>query len=230
MTDKSSLSRLKNLPPEALQHVAYHTVCSSDTFLGPPTTLFSLLLTSHSVNDGLTFHSASLYADIFHFKFDYAAPFRRLPSRWLHTPSLAAELRKRFAVLKRIRHAEQQTTWNSIQISEEDLWCCYLMLSESDGKNEGQLLDWAKLDMFIYKTFSGIVRSPPVIHTWFSTIEWSSLFVWLFWMTTNQGECVNHAMRKRLKTFHQSMSNKSWRGSAKCLQCYFTHFSPEVTM
>src|SRR5213075_2151840 len=72
-------------------------------------------------------------SQIFDTKFDIAAPRRRFTA--LHTICLASELVKRFQVFQRVRRRE---------LSEHhivgDLWTIYLMLLESDGLNERQLV------------------------------------------------------------------------------------------
>jgi hypothetical protein len=117
-----SLSPLENLAPEIIGRIAFYVVSSESSFLGPPSDLCALNLVSHTINDAIAFaNNTYLYALIFRFKFDYAAPVRRLTEGWLTTRCLAIELKKRFTALKRIRCKEEYY--------QDDLWTAYLMLS-----------------------------------------------------------------------------------------------------
>lgn len=171
---------MENLAPEILECIAFHTATSA--FLGPPTDLVSLLCASRVIYNAISFSNNShLYADIFRFKFDYEAPVRRLTARWLTTNCLALELRKRFAALKRIRRGEAQRL--------DDLWTAYLMMLESDGRNESQLIEWAGVEQFLHAVLIYRVRAPPgSSHAWFTESEGTALVVWLLWMTASRGE------------------------------------------
>jgi hypothetical protein len=119
------LSPLDNLGPEILEHIAFYTVSDESSFLGPPSDLLALCLVtlvSRAINGAISLNNNThLYALIFRFKFDYAAPVRRLTERWPTTHCLAIELKKRFIALKRIRHKQEY--------HQDDLWTSYLMLA-----------------------------------------------------------------------------------------------------
>ncbi|KAL4062895.1 hypothetical protein J3A83DRAFT_1498675 [Scleroderma citrinum] len=153
-----------------------------DPFLGPPSNLVPLLLTSRSVYNHLCFqHNSSLYASIFRHKFDCAAVERRLSPRWTFTPYLAEELRTRCITLKYIRHGRV-----SIYHDRDALWSSYLMMLENDGYNEEQLCHWANLPLWALSAvalrclpFQGSEDIAP-------DPEGTSLAVWLLWMTSSK--------------------------------------------
>jgi len=104
---------------EVWERIAFYTVASEDTFLGPPSELCSLVMTSRRMHEKLSWkHNTRLYARIFRLKFDAQAPERRLSERWLTTRCLTIELIDRFEVLHRIK---------AKQFKLEDLWKAYLM-------------------------------------------------------------------------------------------------------
>ncbi|GLB44816.1 hypothetical protein LshimejAT787_1801530 [Lyophyllum shimeji] len=160
------------------ERIAFYAVASERTFLGPPVQLLALSLVCRHIYDSISVQNNSrLYARIFRFKFDYAAPARRLTARWLTTRCLAKELISRFFALQRIRQKRE--------FRPEDLWAAYLMMSESDGKNESQLLDWAGLRRYLdILVASRLYRRVP----WGMDITSSSLLVWLLWMTTSRDD------------------------------------------
>jgi hypothetical protein len=102
------------------ERIAFYAVVSEHTFLGPPSGLCTLSLVSRDIHDAISVKSNSrLYAKLFRFKFDSAAPTRRLSGRWLTSRCLASELIKRFTVLQRIKLG--------VDFRHDDLWTCYLM-------------------------------------------------------------------------------------------------------
>ncbi|KAF5379763.1 hypothetical protein D9615_005748 [Tricholomella constricta] len=165
-----------NLSINDWERIAFYAVASENTFLGPPTALHALSLVSRHVHMSTSVQNNSrLYARIFRFKFDYAAPARRLSERWLTTRCLAQELIARFSALRRIRGRRE--------FRPEDLWSAYIMMSESDGKNESQLLDWADLKGYLEIL---IVARMRLAMPWNSDVMSTSLLVWLSWMTTSR--------------------------------------------
>ncbi|KAF8224160.1 hypothetical protein L208DRAFT_1425867 [Tricholoma matsutake] len=158
------------------ERITFYTVASNSTFLGPPSGLCTLSLVSRHVHDAISINSNSrLFARIFRFKFDYTAPMRRLSERWLTSRCLASELVKRFTALGRIRQRSS--------LRHDDLWTCYLMMSENDGKNERQLADWAGLGEYLEATTLARMRSPPM---WYTDIISDSLISWLLWMSISR--------------------------------------------
>lgn len=111
---------LNQLSLDDWERIAFYAVVSEDSFLGPPSALCPLSLVSRDIHDAISVQTNSrLYARIFRFKFDYAAPARRLTERWLTTRCLASELIVRFSTLKRIKSKRE--------FRSADLWTCYIM-------------------------------------------------------------------------------------------------------
>ena len=158
---------LDTLPPDVLEHIAYHA--STHKLLGPPSDLITLITLCRSTSATLR-RSANphLYARIFAAKFDLTAPRRRLSHLFgtdaqsvLSVTALADELVRRFTVLKRLRaekyartiHSDVGTTHNihAFDVSssntkaekrlDELLWVAFLMVLEDEGRNVAQLLD-----------------------------------------------------------------------------------------
>ncbi|KAH7920230.1 hypothetical protein BV22DRAFT_1040065 [Leucogyrophana mollusca] len=187
-----SLSRFERLVKPALEHVAYFL--ATDTLLGPPADLVSLLCTSRTVNELLCFaNNSHLYARIFRFKFDSSAVERRLPIGWSSTPCLAVELRKRFAALKRIRRSSVEAFYHL-----DDLWVAYLMMLESDGRNEAQLFEWAQLPRWVDCVISYRIRaSPESGSSWLLDSVGTSISLWLLWMSSNRETVGTEQSRRR---------------------------------
>jgi hypothetical protein len=183
-----SESSFESLAIEIVEHIAFLTVAGCQTqLLGPPKEILPLLLTSRSLHGILSSDNNShLYAKIFDFKFDSLAPNRRLGPRWTTTPCLTFELRKRFTALDRIKRGD----FSSII---EDLWTAYLLMIESDGKNETQLIEWAKIKDYLQLAIGNMANTVPGSQNiWFTETEGASLAVWLLWLTSNQGDSFNY--------------------------------------
>ena len=174
-----SLSPIEQFAPEILECIAFHTAVDRNFVPGPPRHLIPLLCTSRTINDTLSFKNNShLYADIFHVKFDYTAPIRRLGIGWLTSPCLSSELRKRFAALKRIKCRNHAHV--------DDMWTAYLLMIENDGRNEAQLIEWAEFREFLMAVLLLRARAPP--GSWFTGNQGTALLVWLLWLTDSQCE------------------------------------------
>ncbi|KIM85033.1 hypothetical protein PILCRDRAFT_817871 [Piloderma croceum F 1598] len=178
----TELPAFEDLAPQVLGRIAFYAGTSS--FLGPPTDLFALLSTSRKLYNVLSFtKNKQLWADIFKFKFDTDAAARRLSPRWSTSECQAEEGRKRFAAMRRIRHE-----YNAVaeQHHLSDLWTAYLMLLESDGRNESQLIEWSDIRRFLYYAIIYRARTPQGSSSlWFVDTEGTALTVWLLWMTAN---------------------------------------------
>ncbi|TFK33451.1 hypothetical protein BDQ12DRAFT_738768 [Crucibulum laeve] len=179
----TSLARclLESLPLDIWERIAFYAIASDETFLGPPCGITTLCLISRRIHKKISLQENShLYAKLFLFKFD-PAPEERFSERWTTTRCLTAELIKRMQTLKRLKAKEFEAN---------DLWTCYLMLSESKGKNESQLLDWAHFKSYL--TAVAIVRaqiSSPV--AWFRHPTSDALTVWLLWMISSREDVKN---------------------------------------
>ncbi|KAF8813497.1 hypothetical protein BYT27DRAFT_7335105 [Phlegmacium glaucopus] len=169
------------LTSEIWQRIAFYTIASQETFLGPPSDLYSLALVSRDIyNKIYRVNLSHLLARIFRFKFNVAAILRRLSMRWHTTTCLASELVKRFQALKRIKAKE---------FNPDDVWTCYLMMSENDGKNEKQLIDYAGLPAYLQSVI--IYRSRPHDLAWYRNPTLDSLLVWIMWMTASRDQITS---------------------------------------
>ncbi|KAF8125639.1 hypothetical protein EV363DRAFT_1175715 [Boletus edulis] len=126
-------SYLERIPLDVLTHVALFTIDPSPT--SPLDALLHLLLTCRHIYRLLSFESCpQLYARLFLEKFDLDGHARRERHGTRTTSCLAAQLRMRRRVLRRICLSQVDE-----QHIRGDLWTTYLMLLESDTLNERQL-------------------------------------------------------------------------------------------
>ncbi len=135
-------------------------LCAVDDEPGPPTVVSSMSLVIRSVSI-----DKYLLGQLFPLKFDTAALHRRLGH--ISSSALAHEIEARFGALKRIRSGRISSH------TLRDLWTGYIMMLENDGRNERQLLDWARLPDFLRKVAHDPVLQPVVL--------------WLIWLTGNSG-------------------------------------------
>ncbi|KAF9072586.1 hypothetical protein BDP27DRAFT_1261363 [Rhodocollybia butyracea] len=171
----------ENIPLELWERIAFYANAREDSFLGPPSDITNLCSVCRSLNIAIRFdNNPSLYARLFCFKFDYQAPLRRLGQESLTTRAVAQEFKKRILTLKQIRRRE---------CNMEDLWTCYLMMLENDGRNERQLIEWAHLYGFLKREtclrFAADSNSPS---NWFKDTERTSLLLWLWWMAFSRDD------------------------------------------
>ncbi|KAF9475448.1 hypothetical protein BDN70DRAFT_883714 [Pholiota conissans] len=169
--------------PNALPHgiwerIAFYTVASAETFLGPPSDICSVVLISRSIYQQVSYKTnTNLFARIFRFKFDYSVLGRRFSERWRTSGCLASELIKRFRALKRIK---------AMELRIEDLWTAYLMMMENDGRNDSQLQDYADFTKYLQSFL--IYRSRPEARelAWFRNPVVDSLVIWILWLTSSE--------------------------------------------
>ncbi|KAG8955432.1 hypothetical protein FRC04_008783 [Tulasnella sp. 424] len=200
---------LSDLPIEVFQQVAVQTVISSSppaaAAAGPPSAIRNLLLTSKQINNRLSFdYNPSFYGEIFDAQFDTAALKRRFHKSRLTAPCRAAELKRRWICLKRIKQYSRgrQPVWGypgfpgiySEKDKLQDAWLAFLMLTENDGLNMIQLswasvVEWTRsfIQHDIYAISANAQRSGqlPVVS------EIRALGMWLYWMTTKFDDVVN---------------------------------------
>lgn len=157
--------------------------------LGPPTDLVSLLLTCKHVHSFLGFpHNRHLYARIFRAKFDYRAAFRRFGARATYTANLANQLRIYCQCLTHIRRGDIMSNH-----TPRFLWAAFLMMVESDGKNEAQLLEWAGLKTFADRFVrERLWEGRDNYNGWPAESVTNSLALWLMWLTTDEGAFSRH--------------------------------------
>lgn len=184
----AQLSPIERLGPQVLNNIGLYA--SINTYLGPPTDLLALLSTSRTLYRVLSYRfNQHLWGTVSSLKFDIDPVDRRLGKRWTTSGCIAAEGRKRFAALKRIRHGIVAHSEGHLA----DLWTAYLMMLESDGRNESQLIEWANLPAYLYQV---IAYRAAVRHgsssLWFSESEGTALTIWLIWMTSSKGVYCLH--------------------------------------
>ena len=193
MASSTTTPSLGMVPQEVLEHIAFFA--ATDGFLGPPAGIVPLVTLNRAMHDALSCkNNPHLYARIFSEKFDEEAAVRRLGVERLPATALAEELQRRSNALKRIRaRLDSKAPASDKQLSRV-LWTAYLMALESDGKNERQLLeyarinDWLKEYLFDPRGASNIMNTINVSNKWADNSEHFSLALWLFWYMLQPGE------------------------------------------
>lgn len=192
LSDIPSLS-LGSVPQEVLEHIAFFA--ATDGFLGPPSGILPFLTLNRSMHSALSFETnPHLYGRIFIDKFDHGSALRRLGVEHLPATALASELRRRSLVLKRIRRRLDCKAPPDDKQLLHVLWSAFLMVLESDGKNERQLREYAKVNDWL-KDFwfapdgaSGAMYAVCTTNKWPRITEVVSLALWLFWFLLKPGE------------------------------------------
>ena len=127
-------SRLKTVPRDILQHIAF--LSTSSSVFDPPIEIRNLLLTSSCIYQSLNLHAAPhVFAQLLHTKFDTDALFRRYSSSITHS-LLAEEMSNRCRLLRRAR----RTDFSSLHLTRDLLTALWLIV-ESNGLNERQLIN-----------------------------------------------------------------------------------------
>jgi len=156
-----------------------------DSLLGPPTALYSLMLTCRRFHSMLTVGAAPrLYSQLFSHKFDAAGLLRRLHFQDSFAVHFAAELRKRFMVLNCIRKQKIDDP----QLSEA-FFTAYLMLLEDDGKNRAQLQRVGLQNLVLTYLQKSLHTDVELHNGWPVDNELNALAVTLFWQLSSQGLC-----------------------------------------
>ncbi|KAK7045409.1 hypothetical protein VNI00_007662 [Paramarasmius palmivorus] len=181
---------LGSIPPEILEQIAYHV--DADTFLGPPSSIIPFLSVNRWTYSSLSLSSnTGLYARIFLRKFDISAATRRVGSERLSTTVLAQELRTRCMVLKRIRSRCDARTDERYRIRDNDtlhniLAQSYLWMLENEGKNERQLREYARMDLWLNDYWFSLLGSSGAsrdiqLEMWPHHTRDTILAMWLYW-------------------------------------------------
>lgn len=195
---------LTDLPPEILELVAYYS--ATHDILGPPTSLASLLCTNKALNGCLSFKANPLlYASIFEAKFDLGATRRRYGAEALNMVGIAAELKRRFINLKRIRSLDgtviggggdsSDNNNNSTAVAQTLLLQAYILMLENDSKNRRQLCEYAGFETWLERFWLDDNGSSLVRRCW-ETARWppltteNSMAMWLYWILLKPGESV----------------------------------------
>jgi hypothetical protein len=166
-----------SFPTNVWRTIAFFSFTAS--IFGPPRVL-QLLLINHAFYNDLRLQACpKLYAQVFLVYFDRAAAIRRLHVSTLTEERLAAELVRRFTMLRRIR---------LLQFSEQDLqtdlWTAYLMVLESDGCNE-TMLSAAGVSRFTFELIRRRFREECIQHGRPLVNEVNSLALWLACLTAS---------------------------------------------
>ncbi|KAF8483259.1 hypothetical protein JB92DRAFT_2799925 [Gautieria morchelliformis] len=143
---------LDTIPLEVLERIA--SFVAWHQFTGPPKDLASLCLTCKHIHDSLSFsRNPPLYASLFRYKFDIAAPRRRLSSEYTSAQCLAGEFRRRFEAMARIRRGVGSHSMPAHVDRQHDLWMAVLMMLENDGKNAIQLRTFGRVQDWLQAYF-----------------------------------------------------------------------------
>lgn len=179
-------------PQEVLEHIVFFA--ATDCFLGPPAGILPFLLLNRDMHEALSFdNNPHLYARIFTAKYDLAAAIRRMGSALLPATALAEELRRRSVLLRRFRNLKGCRV-DETDMVDEMLWTAYLMVLESDGRNERQLREYARLNEWLKEYWfrptggSAALRIVTTTDHWPDNTERMSLALWLFWYLLRPGE------------------------------------------
>ncbi|KAJ7146189.1 hypothetical protein C8R44DRAFT_690496 [Mycena epipterygia] len=178
---------IDTVPTEILERIAF--ISATDTLVGPPSTLMTLVAANRQINARLSFTSNQyLYARIFAFKFDMGPSSRRFTDQ--SSPAvLAHELIHRFRVLQRFRtnvdSARPESAGNGDSVHEA-LFQAYLMMLENTGKNEQQLREYARMGDWLRgylfeEHFPVRSRLSTQVEHWPPHNDHTSLAMWLFW-------------------------------------------------
>ncbi|KIJ33361.1 hypothetical protein M422DRAFT_52434 [Sphaerobolus stellatus SS14] len=121
------------LNDDVLKRIAISCISTADS-TSDVYTIVSMARTCRRMNLALSIdHNYDIYGEAFCALFDTAAAYRRLGSKAMRSSSLAAELKLRLNLLKRIRSTLAGR--NSGCISATDLCRLYIMVIEDDGNN-----------------------------------------------------------------------------------------------
>ncbi|KAI5119711.1 hypothetical protein M0805_001425 [Coniferiporia weirii] len=167
---------LLSVPYEVLIRIALETACID--VLGPPVHLPALFATSRLCST--LARSVDLLASIFKAKFDISAPRRRVGPIAVLSRNLAVQLKRYCITLKRIRAGDVYAA-----TLEEDLWSAYLMMTETDGKNAVQLIEYANLPAFANRFVRARLLENILPSGWPVESTVNSLALWLLWFVTD---------------------------------------------
>ncbi|GBE86926.1 hypothetical protein BKA93DRAFT_389613 [Sparassis latifolia] len=183
---------LGEIPQEILENIAFFTATAD--FLGPPVGVIGLLTANHRIHSALSISSnPHLWTRVFAYKFDLQSTIRRLGAGRISAVATADELKRRCILLKRIRsHPDTLTRTYELPTTHVEelnaiLWMAYLMMLENEGKNEAQLCEYARLDLWLREYLfhalgASLIRWSVRMDMWPPTSnERNSLAMWLFW-------------------------------------------------
>jgi hypothetical protein len=195
------MASLLSIPQEIIEHIAYFV--ATDSFLGPPSSLLPLLLVNRQINSWTSIvTNHHLYARIFTYKFDTAAPLARLGEETLVSQAFAEELKRRCIVLKRLRARIDSTTHarhaneDNLKLSIHDvLFTSYILMLENDGKNAVQLEEYGKMKAWIREFWFDARGASQAVYSirigdWPPNRPETALGMWLFWFLLDTGQLL----------------------------------------
>ncbi|TBU42697.1 hypothetical protein BD309DRAFT_865776 [Dichomitus squalens] len=197
------MSSLATIPQEVLEHIAFFA--ATDGFLGPPAGITALLSVDRRTHAVLSVSSNPyLWSRIFAFKFDVACPSWRIgeKDRAIGPAEACEEFKLRCTLLKRIRsRTDCLATSYALSPTHRDalrsiLWMAYLMMLENDGKNDLQLREYARFDVWLkdflfHPTGASLAAWSVKIDLWPPNDERSALALWLFWYMLKPDEYIS---------------------------------------
>ncbi|KAG8905612.1 hypothetical protein FRB99_008558 [Tulasnella sp. 403] len=194
---------LSSLAVELIQNIAFYVALDTPTIRPPQDLLNFLLLNRH-------FHSlldisrnSSLYSRIFAAQFDTSAIYRRFPPSALTAPVFAAELKRRWEVLKRIRAKSWSLRWTPYYYPRanmiEDLMTIYLMFTESDGRNALILLNFARVGEWLDAYFKLIMTPQYYDPKMPEETEETALWLWNCWFTLDYEKSMTEPEGHRVR-------------------------------
>lgn len=225
-----SLHSLATVPYEILDQIGLFA--GTDTLIGPPKTLASLLLVNKRIHSYLSFHSNPLlYAQIFTSKFDTRHVYRRRLPHIVTNVELAEELKARCIYLHRFKlrtdslmerdltalirdqtlSAARIHTLSPGDSTNSMLATAYLMMLENNGLNERQLREYARIEDWLNRYWfdsdgaSGVVSSLRG-QMWPQNSELNAVAMWLFWMLLKPGRFLDVVLVKTHCVLRASLS------------------------
>ncbi|KAI0772434.1 hypothetical protein BD413DRAFT_545404 [Trametes elegans] len=185
------MSALASIPQEVLEHIAFFA--ATDDLLGPPEGILGLLSADRRTHAALSVSSNPyLWSRIFAHKFDLSCAIWRLSSRQIGPVEICDEFKLRCTLLKRIRRrSDSLATSSALSPTHRDalrsiLWMAYMMMLENEGKNDRQLREYARFDLwlkdFLFHPSGASLAAWSVKNDlWPPDGERSALALWLFW-------------------------------------------------
>jgi len=187
---------LLQIPPEVIEQIA---LCSGiESVVGPPTSLVALSSVNRELHSLLSVTNNSvLYAQIYLEKFDNPIDGAVPKDLTSSSPVLAAELRNRFSVLRRLRPCDVSDLSPSEDQLAEMLYTTYIMCLENEEKNFQQLREYAQIDDWLREYWTGDNGASGVQQTvklsdkddsrWPNDHAANALAMWIFWFVLQPG-------------------------------------------
>ncbi|KXN83198.1 hypothetical protein AN958_01712 [Leucoagaricus sp. SymC.cos] len=242
------MSSLNSVPQEVLEHIAFFV--ATNNFLGPPSDLVPLILSSRRIHERLSIASnPHLYARVFAHKFDLRPALRRFGEESLSPFTISLELKRRCTHLKRLRTRTDaygtKGGGGSHDVLHSLLLRSFIWLLENEEKNERQLRDYANIDCWLHEfwfNYDGASNATYLMqdNKWPSNDPNTTLAMWLYWLLLKPSKpqfidnSLNHSKVCRLIYLQYNITKLSWMefipsanpGSPSRI----THFDREVDL